>query len=58
VLADPGCARRPLARQTCRATAFGAGPVLSGSSGDRRVEIALKPGASFAEIPPRWNANI
>ena len=26
------------------------GAVLSGSSGDRRVEIALKPGASFAEI--------
>jgi DNA-binding NtrC family response regulator len=26
------------------------GPVLSGSTGDRRVEIALKPGGSFAEI--------
>ncbi len=26
------------------------GPVISGSSGDRRVEIALKPAATFAEI--------
>ena len=26
------------------------GPVLSGSTGDRRVEISLKPGGSFAEI--------
>jgi len=26
------------------------GPVISGSSGERRVEIALKPGGTFAEI--------
>src|SRR4051812_8959538 len=26
------------------------GPVISGSAGDRRVEIALKPGGTFAEI--------
>jgi two-component system nitrogen regulation response regulator GlnG len=26
------------------------GPVISGGSGDRRVEIALKPGGTFAEI--------
>jgi DNA-binding NtrC family response regulator len=26
------------------------GPVISGASGDRRVEIALKPGGTFAEI--------
>jgi DNA-binding NtrC family response regulator len=26
------------------------GPVISGASGDRRIEIALKPGGTFAEI--------
>jgi hypothetical protein len=26
------------------------GPVISGNSGDRRIEIALKPGGTFAEI--------
>jgi two-component system nitrogen regulation response regulator GlnG len=40
LLGKPGAAQAPAAP----------GPVISGGAGDRRVEIALKPGSTFAEI--------